>query len=100
MIIKLDLTNAFDRVRYKFLFRVMENFGFALALANWIKDCIGSPWIATLVNGKATKFFQASRGLRQGCPLSPLLYTIQVSICGKNTNSQQPPWPKNTIRGK
>jgi hypothetical protein len=29
MIIKLDFANAFDRVRHNFLFKVMENFGFA-----------------------------------------------------------------------
>jgi hypothetical protein len=80
MIIKLDLANAFDRVRHNFLFKVVENFGFAPAFINWIKACIGSPWIAPLVNGRATKFFQASRGLRQGCPLSPLLYAIQTSV--------------------
>jgi hypothetical protein len=80
MIIKLDLANVFDRVRHNFLFKVMENFGFAPAFINWIKACIGSPWIAPLVNGQTTKFFQASRGLRQGCPLSPLLYAIQASI--------------------
>jgi hypothetical protein len=80
MIIKLDLANAFDRVRHNFLFKVMENFGFAPVFVNWIKVCIGSPWIAPLVNGRVTKFFQASRGLRQGCPLSPLLYAIQASV--------------------
>jgi hypothetical protein len=63
MIIKLDLANDFDRVRHNFLFKVMENFGFAPAFVNWIKACIGSPWIAPLVNGRATKFFQASIGL-------------------------------------
>eukprot|EP00253_Pinus_taeda_P010228 PITA_10228 len=36
--------------------------------------------IAPLVNGRSTNFFQASRGLRQGCPLSPLLYSIQASV--------------------
>jgi hypothetical protein len=32
------------------------------------------------VNGRAAKLFQASRGFRQGCPLSPLLYAIQASV--------------------
>jgi hypothetical protein len=80
MIIKLDMANAFDRFRHNFLFKVMENFVFTPSFINWIKSCIGSPRIAPLVNGQATKFFQASRGLRQGCPLSLLLYAIQASI--------------------
>ena len=80
MIIKLNFANVFDRVRHDFLFKVMENFGFSPSFINWIKACIGSPWIAPLVNGRATKFFQASRGLPEGCPLSPLLYAIQASV--------------------
>jgi exonuclease III len=80
MIIKLDLANAFDRVNHSFLFEVMKKFGFDQAFVSWIKACIGSPWIAPMVNGRVTKFFQASRGLRQGCPLSPLLYAIQASV--------------------
>eukprot|EP00253_Pinus_taeda_P024211 PITA_24211 len=80
MVIKLDLTNAFDRVRHDFLFSVMEKFGFSKVLITWVKACIASPWIAPLVNGRSTEFFQASRGLRQGCPLSLLLYAIQALV--------------------
>ena len=80
MVIKLDLANAFDRVRHDFLFAVMEKFGFSHAFISWIKGYIGDPWIAPLVNGRPTSFFKASRGLRQGCPLCPLLYTIQASM--------------------
>lgn len=79
MVIKLDLSNAFDRVRHDFLFQVMTRFGFAPELLSWVKACISTPWIAPLVNGRAENFFQASRGLRQGCPLSPLLYAIQAA---------------------
>eukprot|EP00253_Pinus_taeda_P035966 PITA_35966 len=80
MVIKLDLANAFDRVKHEFLFMVMKKMGFSSAIIKWIKACIASPWIAPLVNGRPSDFFQASRGLRQGCPLSPLLYAIQASV--------------------
>jgi hypothetical protein len=80
MIIQVYLANAFDILRHNFLFKLMENFGFTPAFVNGIKACIGSPWIAPLVNGRVTKFFQSSRGLRQGFPLSPLLYAIQASV--------------------
>jgi ribonuclease HI/exonuclease III len=80
MIIKLDLANAFDRVNHNFLFAVMKKFGFDESFVNWIRACINSPWIAPMVNGRATRFFKASRGLRQGCPLSPLLYAIQAAV--------------------
>jgi hypothetical protein len=80
MIIKLDLANAFDRVNHNFLFEVMKKFGFDQSFVNWIRACIGSPWIAPMVNGRVTNFFKVSRGLRQGCPLSPMLYAIQASV--------------------
>jgi hypothetical protein len=79
MIVKLDLANAFDRVRHVLLFQVMKKYGFNASFIQWIKACIETPWIAPLVNGRATKFFQATRGIRQGCPLSPMLYAIQAS---------------------
>ena len=80
MVIKLDLSNTFDRVRHDFLFIVMEKFTFSKNFSSWVKSCIASPWITPLVNGRSTNYFQASRGLRQGCPLSPLLYAIQASV--------------------
>ena len=80
MIVKLDLANVFDRVRLNFLFVVMNKMGFHPQLISWIKACISGPWIAPLVNGRPADFFQATRGIRQGCPLSPLLYALQASV--------------------
>ena len=64
MVIKLDLANAFDRVRHYFIFIVMDKLGFAKEFIRWVKACISSPWIAPLVNGFSADFFQSSRGLR------------------------------------
>lgn len=56
---------------------------------DWIKACISSPWIDPLVNGRPNSFFQASRGLRQGFPLSPLLYIIMVEIQRRNLEKER-----------
>ena len=63
MVIKLDLANAFDRVRHDFLFLVMKKLDFHPQFINWVQGCINSPWIAPLVNGRSIDFFQTSRGL-------------------------------------
>jgi hypothetical protein len=80
MIIKLGLVNAFDGVNHNFLFEVMKKFGFDESFVNWIRACIGASWISPMVNGRVKTFFKASRGLRQGYPLSPLLYATQASV--------------------
>jgi hypothetical protein len=45
MIIKIDMANAFDRVRHSFLYAVLRKFGFGDNFINWIFTCIGGPWI-------------------------------------------------------
>lgn len=89
MVVKLDLESAFDRVRHRFLLDVLHKFGFGHNFIKWIKTCISEPWIAPLVNGRATDFFKASRGLRQGCPLSPLLFVLQTSVLSFLLNRKQ-----------
>jgi hypothetical protein len=78
MLIKLDMENAFDRVKLSFLYKVLLSFGFNSEFVKLIKACTEKPWIAPLVNGRPTNFLQASRGLRQGFPLSPFLYIIMA----------------------
>ena len=80
MVVKLNLANAFDRVKHSFLLKVLQKIGFGEKFINWIRACISEPWIAPLVNGKAANFFKATRGLKQGCPLSPLLFVLQASV--------------------
>ena len=59
-IVKLDMSNTFDRVKHSFLFKVLEKFGFDTQFIKQIKACIGGPWITPLINGRPGRFFQAT----------------------------------------
>jgi len=83
MIFKIDMSNAFNRVRHSFPITIMKKFGFNLGFVDWILACITSPWIDSLVNGHKTSFFKRTIGLRQGFPLSPLLYIIMAETMSR-----------------
>ena len=61
MLIKLDMENAFRRIRLSFLYKVLHSFGFSSACVNLIQACIDKPWIAPLINGSLTNFFKQPR---------------------------------------
>lgn len=80
VILKVDFKNAFDSVRWDFLLQVLANQGFEYKWRNWILGIISSTRISVLINGSPTKEFEMSKGLRQGDPLSPLLYILVSEI--------------------
>jgi len=49
---------------------------FSLQSTNWIINCVSTFSFVVLINGETIPFFQNGRGLRQGCPLSPLLFIL------------------------
>jgi hypothetical protein len=52
--------------------------GFSFSLIKWIMSCVVSANLAILINGEPSTFFRIGRGLRQGCPLSPLLFILAM----------------------
>nr|GEX50686.1 RNA-directed DNA polymerase, eukaryota [Tanacetum cinerariifolium] len=73
---KVDFAKAFDSVRWEFLLDTMKQMGFSAKWISWISGCLQSASISVLVNGSPTSEFHMERGLRQGDPLSPLLFNI------------------------
>ncbi|CAL5415136.1 unnamed protein product [Camellia sinensis] len=76
LILKLDFEKAYDSVNWEFLYSMMKNFGFGEKWVGWMKTCISTARISVLVNGSPTSEFSPMKGLRQGDPLSPLLFNI------------------------
>jgi hypothetical protein len=75
-VLKIDLSKAYDKVKWTFLRLALIKLGMNLITVNWIMGCIESVSFTILINGSPFKFFHSSRGLHKGCPLSPFLFLI------------------------
>lgn len=74
----LDLEKAYDRVNHAFLFRVLSKFGFPPSWIGALETLYGCSTSQVLVNGFPTTPIRLQRGVRQGCPLSPLLFALAI----------------------
>ena len=86
-LISLDQTKAFDRVNWKFLFKLLHKMNFGNNLTNCIKLLYTKISSCVKINGFLSDKFTIQQGVRQGCPLSPHLYIIVAEVLTHAINS-------------
>ena len=63
--------------------QLLEKSGFSAKWRQWIFFCISTVRFSVLINGSPCGFFESSRGLRKGDPLSPLLFVLVMEALGR-----------------
>ena len=89
MVIALDFEKAFDSISWNFLFHTLECFKFGENFIKWIKLLYAQPECCVSNNGYHSAFFKLGRGIRQGCPISALLFLLVVEIMACHIRNNQ-----------
>ena len=76
MIISIDAEKAFDKIQHSFMVKTLQKAGIEGTYLNIIKAIYDKTTASIILNGEKLKAFPLKSGTRQGCPCSPLLFSI------------------------
>ena len=77
---KLNIEKAYDQINWNCILKVLQKMGFGAKWVNWIRRCITTTSFSVMINGSPEGFFNNTRGLRQGDPLSSYLFVIGMEV--------------------
>ena len=92
ILLTLDFTKAFDTLRWDFMFKSLQFFNFGPSFIQWIKALYHKPEARIKNNGYFSEYFNIQRGVRQGCPVSSLMFILCVEVLAikvRNSSSLQ-----------
>ena len=80
LLLCLDFRKAFDSLEWNFMHSTIEKFKFGQSFSKWVRILYNEPIAMVKVNGFISEPIKQSRGIRQGCPISALLFILSTEI--------------------
>jgi hypothetical protein len=78
-ILSLDFQAALDKISHRYLFRILEAYGYPDDLLRVIQAMYGGALSSVQVNGFLSRPFSVRSSIRQGCPMSMLLFILAMN---------------------
>jgi hypothetical protein len=89
MIISIDGEKAFDKIQHYFIIKALRKLGIEGMYLNIIKTIYDKPIANIILNGEKLKPFPLKSGMRQGCPLSLLLFNIVLEFLARAIRQEE-----------
>ena len=85
----IDFRKDFDTIEWNFIHKCIELYNFGPNIRKWISILYNNVESGVMNAGFMTNYFKVSRGVRQGCPLSPLLFVLAVEVLALKIRQNQ-----------
>jgi retron-type reverse transcriptase len=89
LIISIDAEKTFDKIQHHFMLKALRKLGIEGKYLNTVKSKYDKPIANIILSGEKLKTFPLKSEMRQGCPLSPLLFNIVLEFLARATRQEE-----------